>query len=92
MRAPYRTHAGPIDDSRIVRVMQGPMVNHSRYASVIADVSHLTRQFQRALDAAHRCGQPEQAGALINLHYRARGIAARLNQALADGNIAEDGE
>jgi hypothetical protein len=60
------------------------------YAGIIADVRHLTDELQLAVDAARRCVPGQETTVLVDLHNRARGIAAWLNQALAIRHQAED--
>ncbi len=55
----------------------------TQYPIILADVRRLAAELQLALDAARNCRPGGETSALVDLHNRARQIAARLNRALA---------
>jgi hypothetical protein len=55
----------------------------TEYSVVLAEVRRLVAELQLAVGAAGQCGPQRETAVMVDLHNRARGIAARLNQALA---------
>lgn len=77
-----------------LRTVTEPAGHHGGdgYAVVLRDVDRLTADLRRAVDAAHHCHPQQQTSMMIDLHNRARGIAARLNRALAARLSIEDSQ